>query len=155
MLRGEFIRADGLVIPNNITKYGASVLLAAAMRNTVPVFWVGLCDAVPSPDLQIEDLTEPTIATHGYARIQITRDAAGWPTVGETNGEPFIESGWLTWLAVGGAFDAEIRRMFICASQTATTGDVFALSAALPALVEIDTATVEAARRFKYRVYLR
>ncbi len=155
MLRGEFIRADGLVIPNNITTFGAATILAAAMRNTVPTFWVGLCDAVPDPDLQIEDLTEPTIATNGYGRIQITRDDTGWPTVGETNGEPFIESDWLTWAATGGAFDEEIRRMFIAASETDTTGDVFALSAALPALVEIDEATAEADRRFKYRIYLR
>src|SRR3546814_18747579 len=32
MIRGEFIRGDGLVLPNNITSYGAELLLAAALQ---------------------------------------------------------------------------------------------------------------------------
>ncbi len=154
MLRGEFHCANGLVIPNNITKFGAATILAAAMRNTVPAFWVGLVDGVPDPDLQLEDLTEPTF-TNGYARIAITRDGTGWPTTGEVNGEPYIESGWLTWAATGGNFSEQIRRMVIVPDDTDTTGNVFALSAALPALLTITPTTLEADRRFKYRIYLR
>src|SRR3546814_20115663 len=31
MIRGEFIRGDGLVLPKNITSYGAELLLPAAL----------------------------------------------------------------------------------------------------------------------------
>jgi hypothetical protein len=155
MLRGEFRTPSGLVIPNNITKFGAETILAAALRNTVPAFWVGLVDGVPDPDLQAEDLTEPTIATNGYARIQIARSNVGWPTAGETNNEPYLESDWLTWAATGGNFNQAIRRMAIFPDDTDTTGNVFALSAALPALRTITPTTLEADRRFKYRIYLR
>lgn len=155
MLRGEFHTPSGLVIPNNITKFGAAMILAAAMRNTVPAFWVGLVDGVPDPDLQLEDLTEPTLGVNGYARIQITRDNTGWPTTGEMNGEPYIESGWLTWTATGGAFDQQIRRMVLLPDDTDLTGNVFCLSAALPALRTINESTAEADRQFKYRIYLR
>jgi len=154
MLHGEFRTPSGLVIPNNITKFGAETILAAALRNTVPTFWVGLVDGVPDPDLQIEDLEEPSF-TNGYARIQIARSSGGWPGSGEVNGEPYLESDWLTWAASGGNFSKSIRRMMIVADNDDTTGDVFALSAALPALRLITPTTLEADRRFKYRIYLR
>jgi len=155
MLRGEFITPTGLVIPNNITKFGAQTLLAAALRNTVPTFWVGLVDGVPESELQIEDLEEPTLGVNGYARIQIARSNGGWPNSGEINGEPYLESDWLTWAAAGGNFDQTIRRMMIVSDDDATTGNVFALSAALPTPRLITPTTSEADRRFKYRIYLR
>lgn len=154
MLRGEFHCGDGLVIPNNITTFGAETILAAALRNTVPTFWVGLVNGVPDPDLQIEDLEEPTF-TNGYGRIAIARSSLGWPGIGQVNGEPYLESDWLTWAATPGNFSIPIRRMMITSTQAGTTGSVFALSAALPALVTITPATLEANRRFKYRLYLR
>lgn len=155
MLRGEFIRADGLVIPNNITVFGAQTILYAAMRNTVPTFWVGLVDAVPTQDLQIEDCQEPVIGTHGYGRIQILRSTPGWPGSGTVNAEPYVESDWLIWTATGGAFSLAIRRLMLVTSDVAVTGDVFALSAPLPEAILIDAATPEADRKFKYRIYLR
>ena len=142
------------MIPNNVTKFGAASILAAALRNAVPTFWVGLVDGVPDANLLIENLQEPAF-TNGYARIQITRDAGGWPVSGEVNGEPFLESDWLTWAAVGGNFSKSIRRMMIVTDSVATTGNVFALSAALPALRQITPTTAEANRKFKYRLYLR
>lgn len=155
MLRGEFHDGNGLVIPNNITKFGAATILSAAFRNTVPTFWVGLVEGASTPDLLLEDLDEPTIGTNGYGRIQITRDEAGWPIVGELNGEPFIESGWLTWAAVGGNFDKPIQRMVLVNNSNSLTGSVIALSAPLSVARTIGPATLEADRRFKYRVYLR
>lgn len=154
MLRGEFRTPSGLVIPNNITKFGADTILKAALRNTVPTFWVGLVDAVPTQDLLIQNVIEPTF-TNGYARVQITRDVTGWPTSGEVNGEPFLESDWLTFEATGGNFSQPIRRMMVVASQNATTGNVIALSAPLPALSQITPTTALADRRFKYRIYSR
>lgn len=154
-LRGEFERSDGLVIPNNVTTVGAQVLLGAALRNTVPVFWVGLCSAVYAPDLRIEDLTEPTIGVNGYARVGVTRDAAGWLTDGVVNGEVFFETLQLVWAAAGGPFNQAITRMFLCGTQNGVNGDVYALSAALPDDLTINPATLLADRTFKYRLFAR
>lgn len=153
--RGEFIRSDGLVIPNNITTVGVQTLLGAALRNTVPTFWVGLCSAVYQPDLRIEDLTEPTLATNGYARLAVTRDNVGWPSDGVVNGEVYFETLSLIWQAVGGPFDKPVTRMFLCGSQNGVTGDVYALSAALPDDLIIDLTTGISDRTFKYRLYAR
>jgi hypothetical protein len=155
MLRGEFIRGDGLILPNNITKFGAATILAAALRGTDFAMWAGLVDGVASPTLQIGSVIEPTIGANGYGRIQIARSSVGWPGSGEVNGEPYLESDWLTWAASGGSFNQSTRRMMIVLSQTATTGDVFALSAPQPAYQIITPTTPEAERRFKYRIYLR
>jgi hypothetical protein len=158
--RGEFIRSDGLVIPNNVTVFGRATLLAAALRNTVPTFYVGLVDASPDPELLIADCVEPAIGTHGYARIQITRDDAGWPGSGTLNGQPYLESDWMIWEATGGAFDQAVQRLMLVSNATNIAMDVsdanlkvIALSAAMPLLLTVDVATLEADRKFKYRLY--
>lgn len=160
MLRGEFIRGDGLVIPNNITLYGARTILAAALRNDAPTFHVGLVYAAPDPDLLISDCVEP-LFQDGYERKQITRDNAGWPVEGNLNGEPYFESDWLTWTATAD-FSEAILRMMLVQNATNMADDlsdknlkVIALSGALPADLTITPTTPEANRKFKYRVYLR
>lgn len=157
MLRGEFRFENGLILPNNVTTAGSAAILAAALRNDVIQFWVGLCSAVYEPDLQIEDLVEPTLATNGYARLAVARDstADGWPTGGLVNGENFLESKALIWEAVGGPFDQPVTRMFICQTENGLSGDVLALSAGLPDDLLIDEDTAEVDRTFKYRLYLR
>lgn len=154
MLTGEFIRSDGLVIRNNITKIGAAQILSAAFRDDAPEFWLGLVQGTPDPDLQIEDLIEPTLGVNGYQRYEIARSALGWPNVGEVNGERYIESDWVTWTATGN-FSQPIQRLALFMDDTATTGDVFALSAPLPALLTIGAATPLIDRKYKYRIYLR
>jgi len=151
--RGEFRFENGLVIPNNITTTGVTTLFAAALRNTVPTFWVGLCSAVYAPDLQIEDIVEPTLATNGYARLAVARDSTGWPSDGVVNGEVYFESLPLVWTAAGGPFDQPITRMFICGSQNGLTGPIFCLSAALPDDLLIDPSTPLVDRTFKYRIF--
>lgn len=156
MLRGEFITGRGLVIPNNISIFGAQTMLELALLNTAENFYVGLGSGVYTPDMTVADMDEPTIGTNGYARIQILRSNVGWPNTGEVNGERFVESEFLIWEAVGGAFDKPITRMFIALSQAgvAATG-VFAISGALPDAITIDEDTDESDRKFKYRLYLR
>jgi len=158
MLRGEFIRADGLVIPNNITQFGAKTILGAAYAAEAPRFFVGLVEAAPSSTLQIENCAEPTIGVGGYARQEIPRTAVGWPVQGDVNGEPYIESRWLTWEA-SADYSRSIRRLMLLAGDSDTltdiTGPVMALSAALPAPLIVKPATILQERRFKYRVYLR
>jgi hypothetical protein len=155
MLRGEFRFANGLIVPNNVTEAGSAAILAAALRNTDITFWVGLCSAVYQPDLKIEDVTEPTLATNGYARLAVTRDLVGWPSGGLVNGESYLESLPLVWTAVGAPFDQPVTRMFISQEESATAGDIIALSAALPDDLIIDPATLEVDRTFVYRLYLR
>lgn len=156
MLRGEFRRGDGLVIPNNITTYGAETVLRQAIRdeNTLNLF-VGLCRGLPRADLEVGDLTEPTIGTNGYARIGLARDSTDWPTVNTVNDEVFIESRNLVWAATGGDFTESIQRMFICYSASDLTGAVFALSAAIESPLVITPTTPVLERTFKYRIYLR
>lgn len=155
MLKGEFRFANGIVIPNNITKAGAEAVLRAALRAEPISMWVGLVSGAPSSDLQIEDLTEPTIGVNGYERIELSQDDTDWPTVGSLNNEPYVESKDLVWAPTGGAFDEGITRMMIAFDETATTGDVFALSAALNSTVILDTLTEEVDRTLRYRIYLR
>jgi hypothetical protein len=157
MLKGAFIRGDGLVIPNNITDFGAQKVLSLALLNTDNYdFFVGLCSGVYDHVLQIESLTEPTIDVNGYSRIHVTRDIVGWPGSGNLNGEFFVESDWLEWTAAVGPFSQPITRMFICGDETLTAGmPIFALSGALPNPITIGLTTPEINRKFKYRLYLR
>lgn len=153
MLRGEFIRADGLVIPNNITTFGIETILGLALRSEDASFYVGLCSAVYVPDLTALDITEPTIGVNGYDRIEIPRDDTGWPGNGAVNDQPYLESDFLTWEASGGNFDKSVSRMFIILDAASTSDPVFALSAALPDEFVITPATPESERKFKYRIY--
>lgn len=155
MLRGEFRRADGLVIPNNVTTAGTLAILNLAFRGTNDTLWIGLCEAVYEPDLLIQDVDEPTLATNGYVRKELQANLTDWPTAGELNGETYIESKDLIWVASGGAFDHAISRMFASFEESALVGDVFALSAALPESITIDEDTPPENRTFRYRLYLR
>lgn len=173
-MRGEFIRFDGLVIPNNITNYGARTILAAALRNEVPTFFVGLVDAQPDPALLIQNVVEPE-QINGYERKGVTRDNAGWPTEGSINGETYFESDWMTWEATGVPadpvdpeqdlkfpFTKAIRRLMLVQNPANVVDDlsdanlkVLALSTSLPSALTINVDTPEAARKFKYRLYAR
>jgi len=155
MLRGEFRFKNGLVIPNNVTTFGAQTILDLALRAHVADFYVGLCQGVYTPDLQIESLIEPTIGVNGYARLALARNDVDWPTAGLLNGQPYLESKDLVWLAVGAAFDKPITRMFIAPSADAVVGNLFCLSGALPAELTIGPDTIESDRTFNYRLYLR
>lgn len=155
MFRGEFHRADGLVIPNNVTIFGAQAILAGFARNTVPPFFVGLCNAVYQPDLTLAQIEEPTIGVNGYARIALARDNVGWPNIGLVNNEPYIESLALVWAAVVGPFDKAVTRMFITPEESAIVGDLFCLSGPVPDEFVIDTDTLLADRTFKYRLFAR
>jgi len=156
MLRGQFIRGDGLIVPNNVTLYGAKKILTLAMTQVETSFFMALVDAQPDSGLQIEDLEEPTIGENGYARQSVERTSlVGWPTVGDLNGEAFIESKAFSFAAAGGAFDKEVRRIAFVESANALEGDVIALSAAFPSKILIDPDTPVEQRTFKYRLYLR
>lgn len=153
MIRGEFIRADGLVIPNNVTTYGVKSIFRWALRDEDYSLFLGLANCSPNVLLEIEDLNEPTIGTGGYARQAVTR-TTGWPVFGQLNGEQYYETGLFVFTATGDGFDKPINRLALINSETDVTGEkVVALSGPLPAALTITTETPEADRTFKYRIY--
>lgn len=154
-MRGEFLRADGLVIPNNIMSAGGLHILRTAFQHLSIPIWMGLCRAVPTPDLNLDDCVEPTQGVNGYARVEIPQTDAGWPISGFLHGEAYIESQPSIFIASGGNFDQPVERMFLTAIPAAVVGDVLCLSAALPAPLTISPTTPLAERTFRYRIYLR
>lgn len=153
MLRGEFHRGDGLVIPNNLMTYGIGILFQAALTNGGYDFHLGLANCNPDPELAIEDLNEPTIGVNGYARQPITRDSDGWAVQGEFNGEKYYETRLFVFEADGGDFDMPVTRPVIINSLDALSGQlVVALGMPIPEFV-ITPETPEEERTFKYRIY--
>lgn len=154
-MRGEFLRADGLVIPNNISIAGAQMILAAALRNTVPTLYAGLVSGAPTADMTQGAMDEPTIGTNGYARIAIARNDTDWPTLGISGVEAYMETKWLTWLPTGGNFNQAIQRVMLVGGSTYSGSDpVYALSSPLDAALTLTPTTDESLRKFKYRIYL-
>lgn len=153
MIRGEFIRGDGLVLPNNITPIGAEKILRMAMRDESFTLFMGLCEGVYTPTMTLAELTEPTIGTNGYARQAMTRDNAGWPTIGVTNGEQYVESAPHIFVPTGSGFNQDISRMWI--SDGLTSSVVLMLGTPLPAPIRLLSTTPVLQRTFTYRFYLR
>lgn len=155
-MRGQFQRADGLILPNNISKAGAKAILEAAMRNTPINFYVALVTGAPSLDMTMANMTEPTIGTAGYARVNVPRSEVGWPVSDEVGGERLISTDWLTWTALNPGFDKPIQRMALLGAETGVDSSVpvYALSAALPFEIIITPSTPLAQRQFKYTIFL-
>ena len=156
MLRGEFVRGDGLVIPNNITTYGAGQILSAAFRSDALTLHIGLANCNPHPLLNLNQLNEPTIGVNGYARQTIGQDSTDWPTIGSLSGETYFETRAFIFEPTGAGFDKPITRPVIVNHATATVGLlVVAVGSALPEEVTLLPATDVALRTFKYRIFAR
>lgn len=154
MLRGEFIRADGLVIPNNITTYGVRSIFRWAFRDVGYALHIGLANCNPDPDLLIEELNEPTLGVNGYQRQTVERGAVGWPVYGILNGEQYFETREFVFEATGAGFDKPITRLALINEADATTGKlVVALSTPLAEELTITPSTHLTHRTFKYRIY--
>jgi hypothetical protein len=145
-MRGEFIRGDGLVLPNNITLHGARTILASAFRSTAFVyqFQIGLCNAVFTPGLKLSDMEVST--PNGQAGL----DIASW-MVDELNGEAYAESAPVVFPAID--YGAPVTRCFI--RQTVSPDLVVALGSPFPAPLTLRPSTPAAQRTFRYRLYLR
>ena len=154
MLRGEFIRGDGLVVPNNITTYGVECLLRWALQGATPTLHMALANCAPAIDLDLTNLGEPVIGTNGYARQPIAQDNVDWPTFGTLNGEAYLETKEFIFTATGGNFSAAVGRIALVNSLAATTGElVVALSNPFPAELLIGPGTPVEQRTFKYRIH--
>ncbi len=149
MLQGEYIRGDGLVVPNTITNAGAQQILRAALQSEDWTPFIALGDCVPETDLALEDSGEPPVA-NGYARIPLARDDVDWPVVGDLNGITFIESKDVVFTAT----DAWPKVTRILLADAATDGTILSVSGAFPDLV-IDEDTPVLERTWRYRIYMR
>lgn len=154
-MRGEFRFQNGCILRNSVTTSGQRQYLRMLFQNAIlPEFWIGATDSIPTMSATLATINEPTIGVNGYARIQVPRSAAGWPTEGESAGVPWIETSDLVFTAIGAAFDKPITRLFLTPESTLTIGDVFAIGAAFPAPLIVDPSTPLADRTFRYRVYM-
>lgn len=154
-MKGEFIRGDGLVIPNNVTMAGRLMILGSAFGFVSATPYMALVQATPAMDLQTGDIIEPTIGVNGYARAELLKDSVHWPTLGTSGGHAYVESAVVTFAAAGGDFDQPIQRMALIAGASAgPTLDVLTLSQALEDPLVITPTTVLSLRQFRYRVYI-
>jgi hypothetical protein len=153
VLKGEYIRGDGLVIPNTVTRAGAAFVLAAAFKGVWNGVYMALVAGAPIPDLQMGQLVEPTIGVNGYARQELEQ-TLDWDTEGTLNGVPYIESAAKVFAATNSGFNQAIRRLALVPTLTDLTGDVYSVSAPLPADLSILSTTPVENRTFRYRVYL-
>lgn len=155
-MRGQFVRRDGLIIPNNISTAGAQMILAAAFQGQVPSFYAALVDGFPTAGMTSAQVTEPTIGVNGYARIQIPRSNVGWPTLDSAGGEAYIESEWLTWAATQDpGFSSVVNRICLLGTSVMTPTDpIYAMSAPFATPVQINAETPLNQRQFKYQIFI-
>lgn len=151
-MKGEFIRGDGLVLPNNLMTYGTASILQWAFQNQGYGLYMGLANCSPTPLLLAENTNEPEFGVGGYLRQRIPR-GTGWPTAGEVNGEPYVESDEFLFDATD-AWSHSVSRLMLINDSDARAGQlVVALSAPFGVDVEIDEDTPVELRTFKYRIY--
>lgn len=154
-MRGQFIRGDGLVVPNNVTLAGAEAILVAAFWGEPLELFAGLIQGTPGLNTTSADIEEPTIGVHGYERIELTQTQTGWPTLGTSNNEAYIESDYFVFEADGGEFDTAVQRVALFDSGVyAISNKVLMMSVLFPNEITIGPDTPESLRRFKYRLYL-
>lgn len=152
MVRGEFIRGDGLVLPNNFTTEGMLSILKASLRNETIGFYMGLVRGIPSKTGTVESLEEPTFGTGGYARQLIERSSVGWDDAGIVGGEAYAQTKLVTFPATGNYTDL-VNRLMIHGHAT-NGGAYISLSVPMPADLQITAATPLAQRQFRYKLYM-
>lgn len=130
-------------VDNIITTEGAQAFLKMmfqAYNTDVSAggnFYLGICGAsVAFADTLASIVTEPS-GTGGYARIAITRDGTGFPTIATVNGIWRALSKSITWTASVSAYDHNLVRVFLCNVASGTSGKLFAYSGALASAIPI------------------
>jgi hypothetical protein len=153
-MRGEFRRADGLILQNNVTLLGSMAILKSWARQEARTFWFGLVKGAPDSVLTQSQVNEPTVGTNGYVRKVIAQTSGGWPVTGNVGVENYIESVAMVWTATGN-FDKAITRLALFDTATQDpTNPIYALSVPLPTELVIGVATPIEQRTWKYRLYL-
>jgi len=155
-MRGEFKRADGLVIPNNVTRWGAQKLLDVVF-NPAPSFslFMTLVRGTFDPGLLMTDLDEPTIGTNGFARVDLNPTTVGnWNPAVQVDDGASVTSKDVVFEATGGDFDEAIRRVALVDSLDSNVANVFCLSSPLPLDLTITPTTPAIERAFNYTLFL-
>lgn len=145
---GEFIITDRAwnehVFPNQFTIAGAQQVMLAAFRQEQLNWFVGLCAHNPGDNIALPNVQEPS-GLNGYARVALPGDSTNWPTIGQINGETYVESRNFTFVSTG-PYDIATNRLFITDGTS-----VIAVSSPLEGgigFVEADVTT-------KYRLWFR
>lgn len=143
MIHGEYI-VNGIVVPNQLTIFGAQAIFRAAFWGETQDWEVGLCSRIPADLLLIGNMNEPG-ATGGYARQPIPLGNPSWPTIGLVNNETYAETAAVVFPCTE-PYDTEVSRLFI------TDGtNVISVSSPIPGGLQI----IEAELTTKYRIFLR
>ena len=160
-MRGQFKFWPGtpreLIIPNMIVDEGEESFLKMLMQGDVADvalggdFYVGLCADSPVEADTLSDIATEPSSTGGYARIALSRDATGFPTIDQVGGVYRAQSKTITFTASGVDFDTAIDRAFLCNVASGTAGVLFAYSGALPSTRII---TVGTPLPMQYEIYL-
>lgn len=147
-MHGEFILTDiegnEHVVPNHFTVLGMQEVLKGAFWKIDQTWYVGLCAHSPADAIPLANVLEPAMA-NGYARQSLHLDSLNWPTIGNVNGESFIESRDFTF-PLSAPTSIQVNRLFI------TDGAyVIAISTAFEAGLQFLNGNITA----KYRLYFR
>jgi hypothetical protein len=146
-IAGEFIIADEEgnehVVPNQFTTIGIQQVLKSAFWAQVPHWYMGLCAHNPGDSIPLISINEPV--GNGYSRQDLAFGITNWPTIGNINGESYIQTRDCTF-ALTGPTSVEVNRLFI------TDGEyVIAISAAMQGGLQNLNGNVTQ----KYRLYFR
>lgn len=162
MLRGRFVlfpdTCDEHYVENNILDEGEiSFLKMIARADVVDIaaggnWFVGLCGAAFLDTTTLATLVGEPTAAGGYARKAVTRNAGGWPTLGEVNGVNRIRTVTFTWTPAGADYSTTIQRFFLCNVAAGSAGLLMSVSGAFPDPIQlVDAVPFPAA----YELYLR
>lgn len=130
-------------VDNQLTTEGAQAFLKMIFNGaTTDVtvggnFYLGICGSSAAfTDTLASIATEPS-AAGAYARIAVTRDATGFPTIATVNSVWRALSKAITFTAIGAGFDQNLVRLFLCNVASGTGGKLFAYSGALTSAITI------------------
>ena len=144
--RGEYIRQDGLTVPNQLTIAGVNSVLQAAFKHDESITWqMGLCANSPGPSYTLSSLDEPTLGVGGYERVSLPFDSTNWPVLGLVNGETYIESINCVFNLLG-PIDVPVTRLFL-----SNGADVMSISSPIVTAPEL----LDGLNSYKYRMYFR
>ncbi len=113
---GEFrvrISEKELVLPNQFTIIGAQAILRSAFHGEAQDWYVALGSTLPSDSIALSRINEPTVGVGGYARAHVPLGLTDWPTIGNVNGESYVETRQIDFIPSGPGFDKQVSCMVL------------------------------------------
>lgn len=148
-MRGQFILYPGedreMILRNSVLNDGQEAFLGMIFNAsaTYASFYCGLMGSAYEDTTTLADLvgvSEPTIGTNAYARMELARDATDWPEIAKVNGEWRVRSKLMTFQPVGGDFDKPVLRMFLASVGVGAAGKLFTVSGVAAAPITVTVA---------------